>query len=63
MGMLWQCRRRHSHSLNIFSSETAEPVKAKHHVEHPKDGGTNGFINGPGHMTKMTTRAINSQIL
>ena len=37
----------------IFSSETAGPVKAKLHVEHPLEGGTKVYINGPGHMTKM----------
>ena len=44
--------------LNLFS-ETAWPIKDKLHVEHPKEGGTNVCINGPGHMTKMATIAIN----
>ena len=35
--------------------------KAKLHVEHPKDVGTNVYINGPGHMTKMAAIAINSK--
>ena len=38
---------------NIFSSETALPIKAKFHVEPPLEGGMKLFINGPGHMTKM----------
>ena len=38
---------------NVFSSETAWPIKAKFYVEPPKEGGTKVYINGPGHMTKM----------
>ena len=38
---------------NIFSSETAWPIKAKFYVEPPWEGGTKVYINGPGHMTKM----------
>ena len=34
-------------------SETAWPIKAKFHVEPPGEEGTNVYINGPGHMTKM----------
>ena len=41
----------------IFSSETAGPIKAKLHVEHPSEGGTKVYINGPGHMTKMAAMA------
>ena len=47
----------------IFSSETAWPIKAKLHVEHPLEGGTKVYINGPGHMTKMAAMAINSKNL
>ena len=43
---------------NIFSSETAWPIKAKLHVEHPREGGTKVNINGPGHMTKMGAMPI-----
>ena len=46
-----------------FSSETAWPIKAKLHVEHPMEGGTKVNINGPGHMTKMAAMAINSKNL
>ena len=38
---------------NIFSSETAWPIKAKFYVEPPWEGGTKVCINVPGHMTKM----------
>ena len=38
---------------NIFSSETAWPIKAKFYVEPPWEGGTKVYINDPGHMTKM----------
>ena len=38
---------------NVFSSETTGQIKAKLHVEHPKEGGTKVYINDPGHMTKM----------
>ena len=40
---------------NIFFSETAWPIKAKVHVEHPKDEGMKVCINGQGHMTKMAS--------
>ena len=43
---------------NIFSSETARPIKAKFHVEPPWEGGTKVYRNGPGHMTKMATMPI-----
>ena len=45
---------------NIFS-ETARPIKAKLHVEHPWEGGMKVYINGQGHMTKMAAMAINSK--
>ena len=38
---------------NIFSSETAWPIKAKFYVEPPLEGEKKVYINGPGHMTKM----------
>ena len=43
---------------NVFSSETAWPIKAKFYVEPPLEGGTKVYINGPGHMTKMTTMLV-----
>ena len=43
---------------NIFSSETARPIKAKFYVEPPWEGGTKVYINGPGHMTKMAAMPI-----
>ena len=43
---------------NIFSSETARPIKAKFYVEPPWEGGTKVCINGPGHMTKMAAMPI-----
>ena len=43
---------------NIFSSETAWPIKAKFYVEPPWEGGTKVCINGPGHMTKMVAMPI-----
>ena len=54
-------RRRRCHCqqcLNIFSSETAWPIKAKLYVEPPWEGGTKVYINGPGHMTKMAAMPI-----
>ena len=47
-----RCCRRSPFS-NIFSSETAWPIKAKFYVEPPWEGGTKVYINGPGQMTKM----------
>ena len=46
------------HISNIFSSETAWPIKAKFYVEPPWEGGTKVCINGPGHMTKMAAMPI-----
>ena len=43
---------------NIFSSETAWPIKAKFYVEPPWEGGTKVYINSPGHMTKMAAMPI-----
>ena len=43
---------------NIFSSETAWPIKAKFYVEPPWEGGTKVCINGPGHITKMAATPI-----
>ena len=53
-----RCRRRRQQYLNIFSSETALPIKAKFYVEPPWEGGTKVYINGPGHMTKMAAMPI-----
>ena len=47
-----RCRRPFTFS-NVFSSETAWPIKAKFYVEPPCEGGTKVYINDPGHMTKM----------
>ena len=49
------CRSQFS---NIFSSETAWPIKAKFYVEPPWEGGTKVCKNGPGHMTKMAAMPI-----
>ena len=44
---------------NIFSSETAEPIKAKFQVEPHWEGLTKVCIlNGPVHMSKMTAMPI-----
>ena len=43
---------------NIFSSETARPIKAKFYLEPPWEGGTKVCIIGPGHMTKMAATPI-----
>ena len=51
-------RRRRQQCLNIFSSETALPIKAKFYVEPPWEGGMKVCINGPGHMTKMAAMPI-----
>ena len=50
--------RRPSTISNIFSSETAWPIKAKFYVEPPWKGGTKVCINGPGHMIKMAAMPI-----
>ena len=38
---------------NIFSSETAWPIKVKFYVEPSLEGRMKVYINGPGHKTKM----------
>ena len=43
---------------NVFSSETARPIKAKFYAEPPWEGGSKVYINGPGHMTKMAAITI-----
>ena len=43
---------------NVFSPETAWPIKAKFYVEPPWEGGTKVCINGLGHMTKMAAMPI-----
>ena len=48
-------RRPSSTMFNIFSTETAGPIKAKFYVEPPWEGGKKVYVNGPGHMTKMAT--------
>ena len=45
-------------NLNVLSSETALPIKAKFYVEPLWKGGTKLYINGPGHMTKMVAMPI-----
>ena len=57
------CRCRRSQFSNIFSSETACPIKAKFYVEPPWEGGTKICINGLGHMTKMAAMPIYVKIL
>ena len=52
------CCRCCQQCLNIFSSETALPIKAKFYVEPPWEGGMKVYINGPGHMTKMAAMPI-----
>ena len=43
---------------NVFSSETAWPIKAKFYVDPPWERGTKVYINDPGYMTKMAARPI-----
>ena len=51
-------RRRPFTFSNVFSSETAWPIKAKFYVDPPWEGGTKVYINVPGHMTKMAATPI-----
>ena len=51
-------RRRRPPFSKIFFSETALPIKAKFYVKHLQEGGTNVYINNPGHMTKMAAMPI-----
>ena len=62
---------RRPHCSNIFSSETAWPIKVKFHAEPPWEGGGGGgggggakvYINGPGHMTKLAAMSIHGKNL
>ena len=59
-----RCRRcccRHPPFSNVFSSETAWPIKTKFNVEPPWEGGTKDYINGPGHITKMAAMPIHGK--
>ena len=51
-------RRRRPQCSNIFTSETAWPIKAKFYVEPPWVGGTNFCSRHLGHMTKMAATPI-----
>ena len=42
----------------FFSLETAWPVEAKFHLEHPWDGKMKDCTNGPGHMTNVAAMPI-----
>ena len=50
--------RRLSTISNIFSSETAWPIKAKFYVEPRWEGGMKVYINDLDHMTKMAAMPI-----
>ena len=53
------CRLTSSSTIsNIFSSETAWPIKAKFYVEPPWVGGTKVYSRHLGHMTKMAATPI-----
>ena len=51
-------RRRRPPFSKIFFSEPTGPIKAKFYMKHQWEGGTNVFINNPGHMTKMAAMPI-----
>ena len=42
----------------IFFSETSWQIKTKFHMEPPGEGGSNVYINGPGHMANMAVMPI-----
>ena len=50
--------RRRPPFSKIFFSETAWPIKAEFYMKHLLEGGTNVFINHPGHLTKMAAMPI-----
>ena len=43
---------------NVFSSETARPIKTKFYMQHQLEGVINVYINNSGHMTKMAAMPI-----
>ena len=51
-------RRRSLPFPKILLSETAWPIKAKFYMKHLLEGGTNVFINNPGHMTTVAATPI-----
>ena len=48
---------------NIFFSKTAEPIKAKFHMEPQWDGGTKVCSRGLGHITKMAATPVYGKTL
>ena len=48
---------------NVFSSETAWPIKAKFYVEPPWEEGMKVYINGLGHVTKVAAMPIHGKKL
>ena len=58
IGYPWSGVRRRRRPSNVFSSETARPIKAKFYVEHPWEGGTKDYMTSPGQMTKMAAMPI-----
>ena len=65
------CENKGADQLRIIISiimkhllpETAWPIKAKLHMEHPWEGEKKVYINGQGHMIKMAAMAINRKKL
>ena len=49
--------------FNIFSSETAWPIKPKFYVEPPWEGGMKVYINGLGHMTYFMVKTLKYLLL
>ena len=45
-------------TFNDFSSEAAEPILLKFHMEPPWDGGTKDCYNNRGPLTKMAAMPI-----
>ena len=56
--IVYPCSGVRSHIPNIFSSETAWPIKSRFHVEPPWAWETEVCINGPGNMTEIATMPI-----
>ena len=54
-------RRRRPPFPKIFSSETHWSIEAKFYLKHLWEGGTNVYVNNPGHMTNVVAMSIYSK--
>ena len=59
--IVYLCSDVHCRLVSQIFSETAWPIKAEVHMEHPWEEGMEVYINRPGHTTKIATMPIYSK--